>query len=112
GFSFSQNRDMGRDAKVFSLVQIRRLPRMIALMKEKQRLKKPNRALAQARKARHWTQKQVAVKLAVGEDTVRNWESGKSVPRPNTRPQLCELFSMSLEELGMVKTTTEVLHMA
>lgn len=63
----------------------------------------PNRKsnLVKLRERLELTQKQVADALGVTEQTVRNWEQGKAIPRL-TIPQmktLCRLLQMPIEEV-------------
>jgi DNA-binding transcriptional regulator YiaG len=57
--------------------------------------------LVKMREALGLTQKDIATELGVTEQTVRNWEHGRSVPKL-TIPQvklLCKLLQRSLEEM-------------
>jgi DNA-binding XRE family transcriptional regulator len=63
----------------------------------------PNREsnLVKLREKLELTQKQVADALGVTEQTVRNWEQGKAIPRL-TIPQmkiLCKLLQLPIEEV-------------
>ncbi len=66
--------------------------------------------LVKMREALGLTQKDIADELGITEQTVRNWEHGRSVPKL-TIPQmkrLCRLLNRSLDEMpdsfGYVKT--------
>lgn len=64
-------------------------------------LRKPNLLLQQARKARSWTQNQLAEYMNVSVSAVQSWESGRqSNPLPAQRKKLCELFQLPPEDLG------------
>lgn len=61
----------------------------------------PNSNLVSLRQRFELTQKQVAEALGVTEQTVRNWEQGKAIPRltiPQTKT-LCRLLKCSIEDL-------------
>ncbi len=62
----------------------------------------PNRLLRHERKARKWTQSYVAKQIDTDAFTVSRWESGKTFPSPEHRLKLCELFQMSMAELGLI----------
>lgn len=57
--------------------------------------------LASARKRRGWTQAYVAQQVNVSTDTVRQWERGRHLPYQATIQQLCDLFQMAPEALGL-----------
>ena len=54
-----------------------------------------------AREKHGWTQSQLAEKMAVGVSTVRSWESGTRFPSLVYRSRLCDVFDMTLEQLGL-----------
>jgi DNA-binding XRE family transcriptional regulator len=54
-----------------------------------------------ARMRRNWTQKQAAEYVGVDERTYRMWERGMATPRPLVIQQLCSVFCMNAEELGL-----------
>lgn len=56
--------------------------------------------LALARKKRGWTQAYVAEQVGVSIDAVRRWESGR-LPYPASIQELCRLFALSPQELGL-----------
>ena len=62
----------------------------------------PNQSnLVMLRQRFNLTQKYMAEALGVTEQTVRNWEQGKAIPRlsiPQTKT-LCRLFHCGIEEL-------------
>ncbi len=60
-----------------------------------------NNFLREARVKRAWTQQELANKLEIGETTVRSWERGYRTPSPSMCSHLCDLFSMTVEELGI-----------
>ncbi|WP_088890510.1 helix-turn-helix transcriptional regulator [Leptolyngbya ohadii] len=57
--------------------------------------------LVQIRKSRNLTQKQVADCVCVTDQTVSNWETGRSEPKltPKQTLALCKILQCSLEEL-------------
>ena len=55
--------------------------------------------IAQERKLKKLTQAKLAEKLFVSEKTVSKWEKGKGLPDTNVLPKLCEILSVSLNEL-------------
>jgi transcriptional regulator with XRE-family HTH domain len=59
------------------------------------------------RRQRNWSQKDLAEKLGVSEDTIKHWEGGNALPNFQNRQRLCELFGMGAEELGLVKVEEE-----
>ncbi len=60
-----------------------------------------NVLLRKARIERGWTQAQLAHLVQVDEQTVRSWEQGKRAPFPENGHRLCDVFGMSLKELGL-----------
>jgi len=60
-----------------------------------------DKLLVQLRKSRNLTQKQVADFVCVTDQTVSNWETGRSEPRltPKQTLSLCRILQCSLEEL-------------
>ena len=60
-----------------------------------------NHALRQAREARGWSQRELASSLQVGLTTVRSWEAGRRAPGRVFQARLCEVFDLSLEQLGI-----------
>jgi len=60
-----------------------------------------NEALRQARVQRNWTQSTLAAQLNTSRITVVRWEQGKTVPSLYFREQLCALFKMTAQELGL-----------
>ncbi|MFL5652856.1 MAG: helix-turn-helix domain-containing protein [Ktedonobacteraceae bacterium] len=67
-----------------------------------------NTLLRQAREEHNWTQENVAEKIGTTARNVSRWERGTTSPSPYFRQMLCELFKMTLEELGIraVKSST------
>jgi transcriptional regulator with XRE-family HTH domain/GTPase SAR1 family protein len=62
---------------------------------------KPNEKLQRARKQRNWTQRDLADKVGVEEQTVRSWERGIRFPSMVSRARLLEVFDLSPEDLGL-----------
>lgn len=64
----------------------------------------PNALLRKARKEQGWTQRQLAYKVGVEEQTVRTWELGTRSPGDGVRARLCTLFSKTPQQLGLQPT--------
>lgn len=66
-------------------------------------MNEPNKEsnLVKLREKRDLTQKKIAETLGVTEQTVRNWEQGKAVPKLTIAQTkaLCRLLNLSIEEL-------------
>lgn len=56
-------------------------------------------SLAAARVNAGMTQKQVAEKMHISNQTVVNWESGKTTPRFAQLAMLCQLYSVSQNDI-------------
>ncbi len=67
----------------------------------------PNLRLQQARKSRNWLQQDIATAIGTTPVNVSRWEQGVTFPSPNFRAKLSELFSMSLEELGLLAEVSQ-----
>lgn len=63
--------------------------------------KEPNTRLKAAREHKGWSQKTVAKMIPVKVSTYQNWELRVSIPHPENRLRLCEIFQASMEELGL-----------
>lgn len=50
-----------------------------------------------------FTQKTASEKLGVSESTLKNWESGKTFPQQPQIEQICELYSVSYDNLFLLK---------
>ncbi len=61
----------------------------------------PNLALRRERERRHWTQSELALRIGATYLTVCRWESGTTSPSLYYRKQLCEVFGLSPEALGL-----------
>src|ERR1041385_6004882 len=59
----------------------------------------PNR-LAQLRRERFLTQEEVAERIGVSDTAYKNWEEGRSRPRPSNMRALTQFFEASEQELG------------
>lgn len=57
--------------------------------------------LRQERERRGWSRNYVAEQTEVDVVTVGRWERGERMPHPVYRQQLCTLFGMTAEELGL-----------
>lgn len=67
-----------------------------------------NEALRKARIQRHWTQSTLAIQLNTTRMTIMRWELGKSLPSLYFREQLCKLFSLTEQELGLDQQSVAV----
>jgi predicted ATPase/transcriptional regulator with XRE-family HTH domain len=62
----------------------------------------PNHLLRDARERRQWTHEEVAELIGLPDShTVSRWERGIAFPQPRYRRELCRIFEMSAEELGL-----------
>src|SRR4051794_6996268 len=62
----------------------------------------PNRQLQAARKARGWTQSEVAERIGASSSlNVTRWERGMTSPSAFYLKKLCQLFDMTPKELGL-----------
>jgi transcriptional regulator with XRE-family HTH domain/tetratricopeptide (TPR) repeat protein len=75
-------------------------------------VRRPNELLHRARVLRGWSQQRVADHINQLLGTVRadrelvyRWEAGKRTPSPFYRERLCQVFTMTAEELGLVELT-------
>ena len=55
--------------------------------------------IAECRKSKNWTQKQLGEKLGVTDRAVSKWETGRSLPDISLIEHLCELFDLQVSEL-------------
>ncbi len=64
-------------------------------------MKKPLSSLMRLRTIRHITQKELADSLGVTENTVANWERGRSIPKltPNQFKTLLKVLEISIDDL-------------
>jgi transcriptional regulator with XRE-family HTH domain len=72
--------------------------------------RRPNELLRRARVLRGWSQQRVAdhINQLLGaaradRELVYRWEAGKRTPSPFYRERLCQVFTMTAEELGLVE---------
>jgi tetratricopeptide (TPR) repeat protein/DNA-binding XRE family transcriptional regulator len=63
---------------------------------------RPNARLKAARERRRWSQQELADQLHITANSVSRWERGISSPGPYFRRQLCDLFGLSAQELGLL----------
>jgi tetratricopeptide (TPR) repeat protein/transcriptional regulator with XRE-family HTH domain len=68
---------------------------------------RPISRLKQERELRAWTQSEVAERLGTTQVNVSRWETGITVPSPYYRQRLGELFGKSIQELGLIPTSSE-----
>ncbi len=63
----------------------------------------PNDRLRAAREQQGWTQQELADRIGISQSfTISRWESGGVLPRPYYIRRLCDLFSRSAAELGLL----------
>ena len=74
---------------------------------EDNKFSKPLSRLKQERELRAWTQSEVAERIGTTQVNVSRWEKGITIPGPYYRQKLGELFSKSIEELGLIPPKTE-----
>ncbi len=67
----------------------------------------PNVLLRKQRKARYWTQTELARLVGTTYLSISRWESGTTTPSLYYRKQLCEIFQLSAEELGLISPSDE-----
>jgi len=58
--------------------------------------------LKQLRAGRGWSQERLAQELDTGPSTIKNWESGRSLPQPIYRERLMALFCLDAQALGLI----------
>ncbi|WP_251546037.1 helix-turn-helix transcriptional regulator [Limosilactobacillus caecicola] len=63
--------------------------------------------LVQLRTAHHYSQEQLATRLAVTRQSVSKWESGTSIPDLPKLVQIAQLYQVSLDELVLGKKPLE-----
>ncbi|MCD8020904.1 MAG: helix-turn-helix domain-containing protein [Clostridiales bacterium] len=61
--------------------------------------KQTGRFIAQCRKEKSWTQKELGERLGVTDRAVSKWETGRSLPDISLLEPLCALFEISVSEL-------------
>lgn len=54
--------------------------------------------IAQCRKEKHWTQKQLGEALGVSDRAVSKWETGRSLPDISLVEPICAMFEISVSE--------------
>ena len=59
--------------------------------------------IRQARRARGWTQLQLATRLGVTPVTVYNWERGRYEPSATKLRQIARLFGVSMDDVELVE---------
>ncbi len=68
----------------------------------------PNLRLKNERERRGWSRNYVAEQIGSDVQTVARWERGATFPTPCLRQELCELFEMSADELGLLRSSASV----
>ncbi|MGZ3611947.1 MAG: tetratricopeptide repeat protein, partial [Ktedonobacteraceae bacterium] len=74
---------------------------------EDKKFSRPLSRLKQERELRAWTQSEVAERIGTTQVNVSRWEKGITIPGPYYRQKLGELFSKSIDELGLIPPKTE-----
>ncbi len=67
----------------------------------------PNVLLRKQREARYWTQTELARMVGTTYLSVSRWESGTTSPSLYYRKQLCEIFGLPPQELGLPSSAVE-----
>lgn len=75
-------------------------------MKQKTHLV-PNVMLKRIREQQGWSRNYVAEQLGTDANTIGRWERGERFPSPYFRQRLCELFSVSAQDLGLMPESTD-----
>src|SRR5690348_16175793 len=65
--------------------------------------------MRQQREKRHWTQTELARMLGTTYLSVCRWENGTTTPSLYYRKQLCDIFQLSAEELGLASPSVETI---
>ncbi|MGH2482272.1 MAG: helix-turn-helix transcriptional regulator, partial [Ktedonobacteraceae bacterium] len=71
-----------------------------------------NEKLRTARVARCLSEKDVYEAILADRKTYQRWEHGLSIPQPYFRKKLCDLFGMTLEQLGYDVVTLMMAHIS
>ncbi len=66
----------------------------------------PNQRLREARLSHYWSQQELAAQIGTTVVNVSRWERGITSPGPHFRYQLCTLFGMNAQELGLLPGET------
>lgn len=67
----------------------------------------PNSLLQKERQLRGWSQKELADLLNVPDSrNIGRWERGETFPHPHYRRELCRVFDKSMEELGLLASSS------
>lgn len=69
--------------------------------------KKSGRFIAQKRKEKKMTQKELARQLGIGDKAVSKWECGRGMPDNSIMLPLCELLGINVNELLMGESLSE-----
>ena len=65
------------------------------------------RRLRRERELRSWSQEQLAERIGTTAPNVGRWERGQTLPGPHFRQQLCTIFDVSAEDLGLFQEERE-----
>ncbi len=69
-------------------------------------MEKQKSPLRKERERRGWSRDFVAEKIGSDQQSVARWERGEYYPTPHLRQQLCTLFQLDAETLGLIKPPT------
>lgn len=59
--------------------------------------------IEELRKARGWTQLELANQLGVTPSTIYNWERGRYEPRVSQLRDLARVFGVRMDEIGLIE---------
>jgi peptide/nickel transport system substrate-binding protein len=66
----------------------------------------PNERLRRARNLKGWSQADLAAELGTSFEMVSRWERGVTIPSPYYRQRLCAALGQSIEDLGLLETSS------
>src|SRR5712692_9092462 len=82
---------------------------LIAKREQRNTLAAPfHQQLRYRRALRGWSQERLAGELQVDTKTVSRWERGKSIPQPEFRSRLCEIFAIDAQAFGLMENRVSV----
>lgn len=69
----------------------------------------PNERLRHARSLKGWSQAKLAEEVGTSFEMVSRWERGVTIPTPYFRAHLCAALDMTVEELGLLHSPSDLL---